>query len=127
MDVVVSLTGEIRTAKIFVAVLGASDYTFAEGTWTQSLPGWIGSHQRAFQLFGGVTELMVIGNLKSGVSKVRRYEPDVSPTMAAYYGTAILPVRVRQPSDKAKAEVGMQLVERWILGRSAQKNLLQCG
>jgi transposase len=118
VDVVNPLTGEVQAAQVFVAVLGASNYTFAEGTWTQALPDWIGSHQRAFQFFGGVTELVVIDNLKSGVSKACRYEPDINPTyqeMAAHYGTAVLPARVRKPRDKAKAEVGVQLVERWIL------------
>ncbi|CAO0822505.1 hypothetical protein DFAR_3100010 [Desulfarculales bacterium] len=98
-----------------MAVLGASNYTFDEATWTQSLPGWTGSHQRSFQLFGGVTELMVIDNLKSGVRKTCRYEPDTNPIyqeMAAHYGPAVLPARVCKPRDKAKAEVGVQLVEK---------------
>lgn len=118
VDVVNPLTGEVKAAQIFVAVLGASNYTFAEATWTQALPDWIGSHQRAFQFFGGVTELVVIDNLKSGVSKACRYEPDINPTyqeMASHYGTAVLPARARKPRDKAKVEVGVQLVERWIL------------
>lgn len=118
VEVVNPLTGEVRAAQVFVAVLGASNYTFAEATWTQALPDWIGSHQRAFRFFGGVTELVVIDNLKSGVSKSCRYEPDLNPTyqdMAAHYGTAVLPARVRKPRDKAKVEVGVQLVERWIL------------
>ncbi|CAO0821837.1 hypothetical protein DFAR_2690026 [Desulfarculales bacterium] len=80
VDVVVPLTGEVRAAQIFMAGLGASNYTFAETTWTQGLPDWIGSHQQASQIFGGVTELMVIDNLKSGVSKAYRYEPDINPT-----------------------------------------------
>ncbi|CAO0820634.1 hypothetical protein DFAR_1760015 [Desulfarculales bacterium] len=69
MNVVVPLTGEVRAAQIFVVVLGASGSTFVEATWTQGLPDWIGFHQRSFQFFGGVTELMVIDNLKSGVRK----------------------------------------------------------
>ncbi|CAO0820444.1 hypothetical protein DFAR_1560018 [Desulfarculales bacterium] len=118
VDEVILLTGEVRAAQIFVAVLGASNYIFAEATWTQGLPDWIGSHQRAFQFFGGVTELMVIDNLKSVVSKTCRYELNINPTyqkMAAHYDTAVLPARVRKPRDKAKAAVGVQLVERWIL------------
>ncbi|CAO0822648.1 hypothetical protein DFAR_3200009 [Desulfarculales bacterium] len=63
-----------------MAGLGASSYTSAEATWTQSLPDWIGSHQRAFQFFDGMTELIVIDNLKSGVSKACRYEPDINQT-----------------------------------------------
>jgi len=111
-------TGELREAEIFVAVLGASNYTYAEATWTQSLPDWIASHQRAFTYFGGSPELVVLDNLKSGVTKACRYEPDLNPTyqdMATHYGTAVLPARVKKPRDKAKVEAGVQLVERWIL------------
>lgn len=111
-------TGEITEAQIYVAVMGASNYTFAEATASQSLPGWIGSHQRAFEFFGGVTELLIPDNLKSGVTTPHRYEPDLNPTysdMAQHYGVAVIPARVRRPKDKAKAEVGVQIVERWIL------------
>jgi transposase len=111
-------TGEIREAQIFVAVLGASNYTYAEATWTQGLPDWIGSHRRAFSFLGGVPELVVPDNLRAGVSKAHRYEPDTNPTyqdMAAHYGVAVLPTRVRRPRDKAKVEAGVLLVERWIL------------
>jgi transposase len=97
-------TGEIRTAEVFVAVLGASSYTFAEATWTQGLSDWIGSHQRAFTFFGGVSEMAVPDNLKSGVTHPHRYEPDVNRTyadMAAHYGIAVVPARVRKPRDKA--------------------------
>jgi len=111
-------TGEIRQAQIFVAVLGASNYTYAEATWTQALPDWIGSHVRAFAFLGGAPELVVPDNLKSGVSKAHRYEPDTNPTyqdMASHYGVAVLPARVRRPRDKAKVESGVLVVERWIL------------
>jgi transposase len=111
-------TGEIRSAQIFVAVLGASNYTYAESTWSQSLPDWIGSHQRCFSFFGGLPEQVVPDNLRSGVTKAHRYEPDLNPTyleMATHYGVTIIPARVRKPKDKAKAEVGVQIVERWIL------------
>ena len=114
-------TGEIRQAQIFVAVLGASSYTFAEGTWSQALVDWIGSHGRALRFFGGVPQIIVPDNLKSGVSKPCRYEPDINPTyndLALHYGTAIIPARVRKPKDKSKAEVAVQVVvERWILAR----------
>ena len=93
-------TGEITEAQIFVAVMGASNYTFAEATASQSLPDWIGSHQRAFEFFGGVTELLVPDNLKSGVTTPHRYEPDMNPTyndMAQHYGVAVIPARVRRP------------------------------
>ncbi|MEJ2292752.1 MAG: IS21 family transposase [Deinococcales bacterium] len=111
-------TGEIREAQIFIAVLGASSYTYAEATWTQSLPDWIGSHIRAFEFFDGVSEILVPDNLKSGVTRPDLYEPDLNPTyrdLAMHYGTAIIPARVRRPRDKAKAEAGVLLVERWIL------------
>ncbi len=111
-------TGDISKAEIFVAVLGASNYTFAEATASQSLPDWIGSHVRAFEFFEGVTELLVPDNLKSGVNRAHRYEPDLNPTyqdMAQHYGVAVIPARVRRPKDKSKAEVGVQVVERWIL------------
>ena len=111
-------TGEIRPAQVFIAVLGASNHTYAEATWTQTLPDWIGAHVRAFAFFGGVPEVIVPDNLKSGVTHAHRYEPDLNPTyadLAAHYGVAILPARARKPRDKAKVEVGVQVVERWIL------------
>lgn len=120
VPVIDALTGEVRQAQIFVAVLGASNYTCAEATWSQSLPDWIGSHRRAFEFFGGVPRLVVPDNLKSGVAKACRYEPDLTRTyaeMLAHYGTAALPARPYKPRDKAKVEVGVQLVERWILAR----------
>lgn len=118
VPVVDTRTGEIRETQIFVAVLGASNYTYAEATWSQALPDWIGSHQRAFRYLGGVPEIVVPDNLRAGVSKAHRYEPDINPTyqeMATHYGVAVVPARVRKPKDKAKAEIGVQVVERWIL------------
>lgn len=120
VEVIDPATGEIREAEIFVSVLGASSYTYAEATWTQSLPDWIGSHVRAFTFYGGVTEIVVPDNLRSGVSKPCRYDPDINPTyqeMAEHYGTAVMPARVRKPKDKSKVEAGVLLVERWILAR----------
>jgi transposase len=111
-------TGEIHEAQIFVAVLGASNYTYAEATWTQNLSDWIGSHRRAFEFIGGSPQVVVPDNLKSGVSKAHLYDPDINPTyqeFARYYDVAVIPARVRKPKDKAKAEVGVQVVERWIL------------
>jgi transposase len=111
-------TGEVKSAQIFVAVLGASSYTYAEASWDQSLSSWITSHVNAFSYFGGVTALIVPDNLKSGVNKPCRFEPEINRTyyeMASYYNSAIAPARVRKPKDKAKAEVGVQIVQRWIL------------
>ncbi len=118
VPVVDRVTGEIREAQVFIAVLGASNYTYTEATWTQGLPDWIGSHQRAFAFLDGVPELVVPDNLLSGVTKAHRYEPDVNPTyqdMAAHYNVAVMPARVRRPRDKAKVEAGVLVVERWIL------------
>ena len=114
------LTGEIREAWIFVAVLGASSFTYAEATWTQGLADWIGAHTRAFEAIGGVPRLIVPDNTKTAVIKACLYEPSVNRTyteMAAHYDTAILPTRPRRPRDKAKVEAGVLIMERWILGR----------
>jgi len=113
-------SGEIRLAQLFVAVLGASNYTYAEAQWSQDLPNWIGAHVRTFAFIGGVPEIVVPDNLKAGVKHPCRYEPDLNPTyhdLAQHYGTAIIPARPRKAKDKAKAEVGVQVVERWILAR----------
>lgn len=113
-------TGEFHGAQIFVAVWGASNYTYAEATRSQSLPDWIGSHQRALRFFGGCPLLLVPDNLKSAVTRASRYAPVINATyadMARHYGAAVLPARPHKPQDKAKAEVGVQIVERWILAR----------
>ena len=118
VEVVERQTGELRSAQVFVAVLGASSYTYAEATWTQTLPDWVASHVRAFEFYGGCSELLIPDNLRSAVSRAHRYEPDINPTyhdLARHYGVAVLPARVRKPRDKAKAEVGVQVVERWVL------------
>lgn len=120
MSVVDRATGEIKQAQIFVACSGASNYTYAEATWTQTLPDWIASHVRTFAFMDGIHELIVPDNLLSGVSKACRYDPDINPTyheMARHYGTAILPARVRRPKDKAKVEAGVLGTERQILAR----------
>lgn len=120
VDIADADTGEIREAQIFVAVLGASSYTYAEATWTQSLPDWIGSHVRAFEYIGGSTVELIPDNLKSAVTRPCYYEPEINPTyekMAAHYGAVVLPARVRKPRDKAKVEAGVLLVTRWILAR----------
>ena len=111
-------TGEIHQAAVFVAVLGASNYTFLEATMNQSLQHWITSHTHAFDFLGGVPRRVVPDNLKSGVCKAHRYDPDINPTyqeMANHFGVAIVPARARAPKDKAKVEVGVQGIQRWIL------------
>jgi len=113
-------TGEVRQAQIFVAMLGASNYTYSEATWSQSLPDWISSHVRALTYLGGAPEVLVPDNLKSGVTSPHLYEPDLNPTyqeMARHYRVAVVPARSGRPKDKAKAEQGVLLVERWILAR----------
>jgi len=113
-------TSEIREAHIFVAVLAASSFTYAEAQWAEDLANWIGGHVRAFDYFRGVPEVVVPDNPKTGIKHPSRYEPDINPTyqdLAEHYGTVVIPARVRKPKDKAKVEVGVQVVERWILAR----------
>jgi transposase len=120
MPVVSSTTGEVRSAQIFVAVLGASNYTYAEATWSQSLPDWLASHVRTFEFIGGTPVMIVPDNLRSGVSKACRYEPELNPSyqqLAEHYSVAVVPARPYKPKDKSKAEVGVQIIERWILAR----------
>ena len=120
IDIIDPITGEIRSAAIFVAVLGASNYTHVEAAWDQTLPNWIASHVRAFQFFGGIPALLVPDNLRSAVTKACRYEPKINETyadLAAHYGSAVLPARPYKPKDKAKAENAVLIVERWILAR----------
>ncbi|MGH7634272.1 MAG: IS21 family transposase, partial [Gemmatimonadaceae bacterium] len=108
----------MRPAEIFVGALGASNYTFAEATWTQQLPDWIASHTRLVEYFGGVAALIIPDNLRSGVTAACYYEPTINATYAewaTHYGTVILPTRVVAPRDKAKVETAVQIVEREIL------------
>jgi transposase len=120
IPIVNAQTGEVHEAALFIAVLGASNYTYAEATWTQSLPDWIGSHVRTFAALGGVPEIVVPDNLKAAVSRAHRYEPELNRTyadLAHHYGVAVIPARAAKPRDKAKVEVGVQVVERWIVAR----------
>ena len=134
VEVLEAETGELRPAQVFVAVLGASNYTYAEATWSQSLPDWIGSHVRTLEFLDGVPRQVVPDNLRAGVLRANWYEPGINPTyrdLAAHYATAILPTpvssaditpwdrfaMVRRPRDKAKVEAGVLVVERWILAR----------
>lgn len=111
-------TGEIRDAQVFVAVMGASNYTYAEASWSQSLADWTGSHVRTFSYFGAVPHCIVPDNLRSGVTRACRYEPGINRTyqeLATHYGTAVIPARIRKPRDKPKVEAGVQFVQRFIL------------
>jgi transposase len=113
--------GEVRVeAELFVAVLGASNYLYAEAVPSQGLEHWVSAHVHAFEAIGALPRVVVCDNLRSGVSRAHRYEPDVNATyeeMAAYYGVAVIPTRPGKPRDKAKVEAGVLLAERWILAR----------
>ena len=118
MPVVDADTGEEYEAQIFVAVLGASNYTYVEATRSQSLPDWIGAHTRAFHFLGGVPRVVVPDNVRTGVTKANFYEPELNRTyaeMARHYGVAVLPTRTKAPRDKAKVEKGVQDIQRRIL------------
>lgn len=120
VDVIDPETGEVRSAEIFIGVLGASNFSFAYASWSQQLPDWIDAQVRMFEYFGCVPALVVPDNLKSAIHKSCRYEPDTNPAyneFIAHYNTAVLPARPYHPKDKAKVECGVQLVQRWILAR----------
>ena len=119
-NVVDRATGEAHPVELFVAVLGASNYTYAEATRTQRSEDFIASHVRAFQFIKGVTKFVTPDQLKSGVTTSCWYDPAIQRTyeeMAEHYGTAVLPARPKRPRDKAKVEVAVQVVQRWILAR----------
>jgi len=123
-------TGERIPVELFVMALGASSYTYAEATATQQLPDWIASHTRAFAFFGGVPIATVPDQLRSGVTTPCRYEPGVHriyAELAAHYGTTILPARPAKPRDKAKAEVAVQVAERWIVARLRHETFYTLG
>jgi len=118
ISVVDADTGEVKQHQIFVAVLGASNYTYIEASASQNIESWNASHMRTFQFLGGVPELLVPDNLKSGVTKADRFEPQLNERyhqMTRHYGTAIFPARPHKPKDKAKAEKGVQFAETWII------------
>jgi transposase len=120
VPIVDPVTGEVRPAEIFVAVLGASSLTYAEVTWTQTLPDWIGAHVRMFRFWGVAPRLLVPDNLKSAIHKASFYDPEVNRSygmMAAHYGVGILPARPNRPRDKAAVEAGVRFAQTYILGR----------
>ena len=130
LEVIDGATGEVMTAQLFVAALGASNYTYAEATWTQGLADWIGSHTRAFAFFDGVSAMVVSDNLKSGITKACFYEPAVNRTyaeMAAHYDTAVVPARPNKPRDKAKVEVAVQVATRWIIAKLRNRRFFSLG
>lgn len=118
LNIVDPTSGEILATQLFVAVWGASNYTYAEASLSQDLGSWTMSHVRAFQYFSCVPAILVPDNLKSGVTKACRYEPDLNPTyhdLAQHYGVAVIPARPMHPKDKAKVEAGVLVAQRWIL------------
>jgi transposase len=118
--VVDAQTGELIEVELFVAVLGASNYTYVEATRTQRVHDFIGSHVRALAFLGGVPRLLVPDQLRSGVSAPCSYEPGIQRTyeeLAQHYGTAVFPARAGRPRDKAKVEVGVLIAQRWVLAR----------
>jgi transposase len=119
-EIVDPKTGEIHPVELFVGVLGASSLIYAEATQDQSLSSWIGAHVRMVEFWGGCVEIFVPDNLKSGVQKACRYEPQLNRTyeeFARYYGAAVIPARPYRARDKAKAETSVLIAQRWILAR----------
>lgn len=118
MEVVNPQTGEVIEAHIFVAAQGASNYTYAEATWTEDLRDWIGAHVRALEYFGGATAIVVPDNTKVAVTSPHRYEPDLNRTYldwAQHYNCAVIPARSLKARDKAKVEAAVLGVERWLM------------
>lgn len=123
-------TGVVTDAELFVAVLGASNYTYAEATETQSGPDWIASHARTHSFLGGVPGAWVPDQLKSGVTRSCLYEPGIQRTyeeMARHYGTVVLPARPAHARDKAKVEGGVLIAQRWILARLRNQTFFSFG
>lgn len=113
-------TGEVRRVAIFVAVMGASNYTYVEACEGQDMMSWLNANSRCLTFLGGIPMLLIPDNLKSAVKKADRYEPVVNESyqaLAEYYGTVVLPTRPYKPKDKPKAENGVLIVERWLLAR----------
>lgn len=113
-------TGEVVPAQVFIAALGASNYTFAEAIESQAKEPWLRAHVDMFEYFGGVSEILVPDNVRSGVDKACRYEPQINQSyqdLAEHYGTTILPARARKPQDKAKVEVAVKIVQNYIEAR----------
>jgi transposase len=120
VPIIDQMTGEVHEASIFVAVMGASSYTYSEGRLTETLPDWVGAHVNTLHFLGGVMKAAVPDNLKTGITKPSRYEPGINRTyqeLADHYGFVVLPTRIKKPRDKAKVENAVRLVSRYLLGK----------
>jgi transposase len=129
-SIVDAATGEVTEVELFVAVLGASNFTYAEATRTQQVADWIGSHVRALEAIGGVPRAVVPDQLRTGVTTPCRYEPGIQRSyeeLSQHYGTVILPARPAHPRDKAKVEAGVRVAQRWILGRIRNQTFFSLG
>lgn len=127
---IIAADGSTIVTQIFVAVWGASNYTYAIATLSQDLPSWIGAHVSAFEYFNCVPHIVVPDNLKAAVHSACRYEPQLNPTyhdLACHYGTAVVPARPYKPRDKAKVEAGVLLVQRWILAALRRRTFYSLG
>jgi transposase len=127
VPVVDAASGEVRRAQIFVAVLGASNYTYACATATQNSVDWVGSIITALEFIGGVPRLVVPDQTRALVARPDRYEPVSNRLVEEFcdhYDTAVLPARPAHPRDKPKVEVAVQVVERWILARLRNRRFL---
>ena len=123
-------TGEVDAASLFVAVMGTSSYLYAEATASQAMENWIGAHVRMFAFLGGVPELLVPDNLKTGVNKACRYDPELNPTyqeLAMHYEVGVIPARIRKARDKAKVEVGVQIAQRWVVAALRHRKFFSLG
>jgi len=120
VPIIDQLTGEVHEASIFVAVMGASTYSYSEACLTETLPDWIGAHVNTLHFLGGVMKAAVPDNLKAGITKPSRYEPGINRTyqeLADHYGFVVLPTRIKKPKDKAKVENAVRIVSRYLLGK----------
>jgi transposase len=120
LDIIDPATGAVAAMKLFVAAMGASSYVYAEARPSEGLADWIGCHVNLFAFLGGVPEMIVCDNLKSGVTKPDRYEPSINRSyqeMARHYGATVVPARPYKPRDKAKVEQSVLLIERWVMAR----------
>ena len=130
MTIVDAATGEETIVQIFVSVLGCSGLMYVEATRSQELRHWLDAHVHAFEFYGGVSEVMVPDNLKSGVTRACRYDPEVNPSyleLARHYGTIVLPARARKPRDKAAVEAGVLTAERWVLAPLRNRRFFSLG